>query len=144
MRHARRGCRMAHQTRRMMKVLAKVKLTTSQTTPRTASQLTSATTMIQYQASCCPASSMKVSTAATVRLGSRSGLIKSIMRQYHFRSVFGFNMRSSRCCRWSGRSMFYDLLDTSSSRLPKNGEEWEHPTQERCPCVPCLSLMYNG
>src|SRR5713101_3724034 len=58
----------------------------------------------QYHRTCCPASSMKVSTRATVRLGSRSGLIKSIMRQNQFRSVFTFNLRSSRLCSWSGRS----------------------------------------
>src|SRR5712692_9182758 len=109
MRQARRGCLIAHHTRRKIKVLANVKFTTNQTTPRTASQFTRATTIIQYQASCCPASSMKVSTAATVRLGSRNGLIKSTIRQIHFRSVFAFNIRSSRQCRWS---------DTSSSQIP--------------------------
>jgi glucose dehydrogenase len=38
--------------------------------------------------------------------GVRKGLIKSTIRQIHFRSVFAFNIRSSRLCRWS---------DTSSS-----------------------------
>jgi hypothetical protein len=65
--------------------------------------LTSATTIIQYHGSCCPASTMKVSTTATVRLGSRSGFMKSIMRQSQFRSVFTFNLRSSRLCCWSCR-----------------------------------------
>src|SRR6266702_2992086 len=51
---------MAHHTRREMKVLAKVKFTISQTTPRTAS------------------------------LGSRSGLMKSTMRKNHRRSIFAF------------------------------------------------------
>src|SRR6266849_719722 len=104
MRQARRGCRIAHQARRQMKTLAKVKLTTNQTIPLTATQLTSATMIIQYHRSCCPASSMKVSTRATVRLGSRSGLIKSIMRQNQFRSVFTFNLLASLLCSWSGRS----------------------------------------
>src|SRR5579885_3299738 len=92
-RHARRGCLIAHQRRRPIKVLAKVKLTISQTTPRTAIQLSRATRTIIYQTSCCPASSIKVNTAATVRLGSRKGLIKSTMRQNHLRSVFAFNLQ---------------------------------------------------
>ena len=103
MRHANRGCRIDHQIRRAMNVEAMVKLTTSQTTPRTASQFTSAMTTIQYHCSCCPASSMKVSTAATVRLGSRSGLMKSRMRHSHRLPVVSSKVvRSSRCC-WASR-----------------------------------------
>ncbi len=94
-RHARRGCLSAHQRRREIKVVAKVKLTISQTTPRTANQLTSPKTMSKYQGSCCPTSSTIVNTTATVRLGSRSGFIKSMMRHIHDRSVFAFNMHTS-------------------------------------------------
>src|SRR5258707_14797077 len=103
MRQASLGCLIAHQTRRAIKVLAKVKFTISQTTPRTAIQLSRAITMIIYQTSRWPTSSMKVNTAATVRLGSRSGLIKSTMRQNHLRSVFAFKRHSSRLCSWSNR-----------------------------------------
>src|SRR6266487_1260107 len=86
MRQARRGCLIAHQTRRAINVLAKVKFTTNHTIPRTASQFTSPMIMIQYQVSWgCPASSINVRTTATVRLGSRNGLIKSTMRQNHLR-----------------------------------------------------------
>src|SRR2546428_11423366 len=87
---------MAHQKRRETKVEAKVKFTTNQTTPRTANQLMSAITIYQYQGSCCPASSMNVRTAATVRLGSRNGLMKSKIRQSHFWPVFSSNVRSSQ------------------------------------------------
>src|SRR6266852_2298021 len=88
---------MAHQRRRKRNALANVKFTTSQTIPRTASQLTSPITMIQYQESRWPASSIKVRTAATVRLGSRRGLIKSKIRQSHcWRPIFAFNVGSSR------------------------------------------------
>ena len=118
MRQARRGCRMAHQMRLHKKTLAKVKLTTNQTTPRTAAQLTSATTIIQYHGSCCPASTMKVSTIATVRLGSRSGFIKSIMRQNQFRSVFTFNLRSSRLCCRSGRSFSFRISGRILTQVP--------------------------
>src|SRR5437763_7909895 len=106
----RRGCRIAHQRRLHKKTVAKEKLTTNHTTPRTAAQLTSATTIIQYHGSCCPASTMKVSTIATVRLGSRSGFMKSIMRQNQFRSVFTFNLRSSRLCYWYGRPFSFHIF----------------------------------
>src|SRR5579862_6090732 len=95
---------MAHQRRRKIKVEAKVKLTTNHTTPRTASQLTSAITMIIYQGSGCPASSMKVNTAATVKLGSRNGLMKSSTRQNQFLPVGSSNLRSSHVfCKPSRR-----------------------------------------
>jgi hypothetical protein len=47
---------------------------------------------------------------ATVRLGSRSGLMKSIMRQSQFRSVFTFNLRSSRLCPWFGRPYSFHIF----------------------------------
>jgi hypothetical protein len=118
MRQARWGCRMAHHMRLHKKTLAKVKLTTNQTTPRTATQLTSAMTIIQYHGSCCPASTMKVSTIATVKLGSRSGFIKSIMRQSQFLSVFTSNLRSSRLCSWSGRSFSFRTSGRILTEVP--------------------------
>ena len=126
MRHARRGCRTAHQIRLHKNTHAKEKLTTSHTTPRTAAQLTSATTIIQYHGSCCPASTMKVSTTATVRLGSRSGLMKSIMRQSQFRSVFTFNLRSSRLCSSFGRSYTFRLFGRILAEVPNTGKGIGH------------------
>src|SRR5437667_7538723 len=82
---------MAHHRRREINVLANVKLTTNHTIPRTASQFTNPMTIIQYQASCCPATSINVNTTATVRLGPRKGLIKSTLRQNHRRSIFVLN-----------------------------------------------------
>ncbi len=118
MRHARRGCRIAHQKRLHKNTLANEKLTTSHTTPRTAAQLTSAITIIQYHGSCCPASTMKVSTIATVRLGSRSGFMKSIMRQSQLRSVFTFNLRSSRLYSSFGRSYAFGLFGRILTEVP--------------------------
>src|SRR3954471_9893671 len=101
---------------------ANVEFTTNQTTPRTASQLTNAIIIIEYQESGCPASSTKVSTAATVRLGSRKGLIKSKIRHSQLLLVFSSNLHSSRLCHRFGKASFsllvFCLLQSNSSMCP--------------------------
>src|SRR6266566_6100130 len=125
-RHASRGCLMAHHRRREINVLANVKLTTNHTIPRTASQFTNPMTIIQYQASCCPASSINVNTTATVRLGSRKGLIKSTIRQNHRRSIFVLN---------------YELLSTPP--LVRQNVYISGYVEKIVACVPSMCNFYH-